>query len=157
MANAQLQAVGECLTNIKGHVAECSRDIMQNGGPPSEYFKWRVGIECGRLSALGQDSLAGALETLGTHLYQIMFGGKVVEYMTMPNGVASARDSLTNVIGAVEECVRTDLQRSRPPIEHFQECVDDELQKLSGSGEAELIAVMEAMRTPLSDLMAEGW
>lgn len=76
--------------------------------------------------------------------------------MTNPD-LATVGEAFANIAAAIAECVRHNAQKSRPPVELFEECLTGEVRRLHSAGEDGLAASMEAIRAPLSRLMTEGW
>lgn len=62
-----------------------------------------------------------------------------------------------NIGNAVGECVRQDSHNLRPHVEHFEEIMLGEVQRLRGLGEEGLAEAMNTVRPALTRLMREGW
>lgn len=75
MSNQLLQTAGESLSNIGAAIAEIVRQDAQGGAPPVQHFQQCLDAECQRLSALGEDGLAGSLQALGGPLARLMTQG----------------------------------------------------------------------------------
>lgn len=71
--------------------------------------------------------------------------------------LAAVGTSLTNIGGAITECVRQRTAGSPPPVEHFDLCLGTEILRLRGLGEDGLAAALQGVRSPLARLMTEGW
>jgi len=75
MSNETLAAVGTSLANIGASIAECVRHDGQGSAPPVQHFEESLNAEGQRLRALGEDGIAGALESLRAPLVRLMTVG----------------------------------------------------------------------------------
>ena len=64
MASPSLSRIAEALTNIGGSIAECARQMDANSTPDTEHFEASLTNECRRLHGIGEEGLAGALESM---------------------------------------------------------------------------------------------